>query len=359
MPVVRHTHFRPASECRIAVLRTNAYLFRAGIPYSGRIVDRIDAMKVFVAALDEGSLAGAGRKLGRSPAAVSRAIAFLEARVGAQLLHRTTRSIKLSEAGERYAVACRRVITDLEEADIIAAGERSAPRGTLSLTAPMPSGEMVLRPILDAFVDLHPAVSTRLYLLDRAVNLIDEGIDVALRIAHLDDSRLIAMRVGDVRRVIAASPRYLALHPRIKEPGDLAKHQIIAMTHFGIDSWSFPPPPGSTIPRTVHFSPRMVINTVRGAVASAVDGHGVTRVMSYQVAEQVNRGELEIVLEHEEYPPLPAHLVAPHGRLSVPKVRAFVDFAAPHLRRQFARLAVNSSAQASPIRSPRETESAE
>src|SRR5207244_12381949 len=138
-------------------------------------LDRIDAMKVFVAALDEGSLAGAARKLGRSPAAVSRAVAFLEDHVGMQLLHRTTRSSKLSEAGERYAAACRRVLTDLEEADILAAGERSAPRGTLTLTAPLASGEEVLRPILDAFLDAHPAVSARLYLLDRPVNLLAEG----------------------------------------------------------------------------------------------------------------------------------------------------------------------------------------
>ena len=180
--------------------RSNAVFLGGIIPVLGRIVDRIDAMKVFVAALDEGSLAGAGRKLGRSPAAVSRAIAFLEAHVGAQLLHRTTRSIKMSEAGERYAVACRRVLTDLEEADIAAAGERSAPRGILSLTAPVLSGEEVLRPILDAFTDTYPAVSARLYLLDRLVNLIDEGIDVALRIAHLPDSTLVAIRVGEVRK---------------------------------------------------------------------------------------------------------------------------------------------------------------
>ncbi len=148
-------------------------------------MDRIDAMKVFVAALDEGSLAGAGRKLGRSPAAVSRAVAFLEAHVGAELLHRTTRSIKLSEAGERYAAACRRVLTELEEADILAGGERAAPRGTLSLTAPSISGELVLGPVLDAFLDAYPTVSARLLLLDRAVNLIDEGFDAALRIGEL------------------------------------------------------------------------------------------------------------------------------------------------------------------------------
>jgi DNA-binding transcriptional LysR family regulator len=307
-------------------------------------MDRIDAMKVFVAALDEGSLAGAGRKLGRSPAAVSRAVAFLEGHVGVQLLHRTTRSIKLSEAGEHYVAACRRVLTDLEEADILAAGERSAPRGTLTLTAPVTSGEEVLRPILDAFLDAYPTVSARLYLLDRPVNLIDEGIDAALRIAHLPDSSMIAVRVGEVRRVIAAAPSYLAKHPRIDEPGDLAKHQIIAMNHFGVDSWSFPPTDGSTIPRTVHFTPRFIVNSVRAAVASAAEGRGVTRVFSYQVAANVREGRLRIVLSSDEHAPLPVHVVTPEGRLSVPKVRAFVDFVVPRLRAQLARLAVDATA---------------
>ncbi|WP_420244758.1 LysR family transcriptional regulator [Roseiterribacter gracilis] len=174
-------------------------------------------MKVFVAALDAGSLAGAGRTLGKSPAAVSRAIAFLEAHVGAELLHRTTRSIKLSEAGERYAIACRRMLSDLEEADMIVAGERSAPRGLLSITSPVAAGEDVLRPIIDAFMDEYPAVNVRLYLLDRPASLIDEGIDLALRIAHLADSTLIAVRVGEVRRVVAAAPRYLATEGT--EPG--------------------------------------------------------------------------------------------------------------------------------------------
>jgi DNA-binding transcriptional LysR family regulator len=327
----------------IAAVRLKAYRFEVSIAGCGGIVDRIDAMKVFVAAVDEGSLAGAGRKLGRSPAAVSRSIAFLEARIGTELLHRTTRSIKLSEAGEHYVVACRRILTDLEEADILAAGERSAPRGTLSLTAPVLSGEEVLRPILDAFIHKYPTVSARLHLLDRPVNLIDEGIDLALRIAHLADSTLVAIRVGEVRRVLAAAPRYLALHPRIREPSDLAKHHIIAMTHFGIDSWSFPPASDSTVSRTVQFTPRLVINSVRGAVSSAVEGHGITRVFSYQVAEQVREGRLGIVLADHEHPPLPVHLISPHGRLSVPKVRAFVDFAVPQLRSCFARLAIDSA----------------
>jgi DNA-binding transcriptional LysR family regulator len=316
-------------------------------------MDRIDAMKVFVSAVDEGSLAGAGRRLRRSPAAVSRAIAFLEAHVGAELLHRTTRSLKLSEAGERYAAACRRVLVDLEEADILAAGERSAPRGTLTLTAPIITGEDVLRPVLDAFMDEHPTVSARLYLLDRPVNLIDEGIDVALRIAHLADSSFVAIRLGEVRRIIAASPRYLAQHPVIKEPADLAKHRIITMTNFGLDSWSFPPLKASSVPRTVQFTPRLVVNTVRAAVASATEGHGVTRLFSYHVAEEIREGKLQILLDKDEYPPMPAHLLAPQGRFSVPKVRAFVDFAVPRLKQYFTRLSSEANRNAGAIRSPR------
>jgi DNA-binding transcriptional LysR family regulator len=272
-------------------------------------------------------------------------------RVGAQLLHRTTRSIKLSEAGERYAVACRRVLADLEEAEIAAAGERSAPRGALTLTAPVHAGEIVLRPILDSFMEAYPAVSARLYLLDRPVNLIDEGIDIALRIAHLDDSTTVATRIGEVRRVVAAAPRYLAQHPRIEAPADLTKHQIIAMTHFGIDSWSFPPSPGSSVPRTVQFTPRLVINSIRGAVASAVDGRGVTRMFSYHIAEQVRDGALEIVLERDENPPLPVHVMSPQGRPAVPKVRAFMDFALPRLRSHFARLTKDASRRETTARS--------
>jgi DNA-binding transcriptional LysR family regulator len=304
-------------------------------------MDRIDAMKVFVAALDEGSLAAAGRKLGRSPAAVSRAVTILEDRVGAQLLHRTTRLIKLSEAGERYATACRRVLTDLTEADIQAAGETSAPRGTLTLTAPVVSGERLLRPILDAFLDAFSAVSVRLHLLDRPVNLIDEGIDVALRVGRLPDSSMIAVRVGEVRSIIVAAPSYLAAHPRIEAPSDLAQQQIIAMKHFGVDSWSFPSAEGSAVPRSVQFTPRFVVDSTRAAVASAVEGHGVTRVFASEVAEPLRDGRLQIVLSQDEYPALPVHVVMPDGRLSVPKVRAFVDFAVPRLRVQFARLAVD------------------
>jgi len=313
-------------------------------------MDRIDAMKVFVVALDEGSLAGAGRRLGRSPAAVSRAIAFLEAHVGAELLHRTTRSIRLSEAGERYAAACRRVLAELDEADNVAGGERAAPRGTLTLSAPVISGEMVLRPILDAFLDAYPTVSARLMLVDRAVNLIDEGVDAALRIGELADSSMVATRIGEVRRVVVAAPRYLKQNPRIEEPGDLAKHQIITMAHLP-NSWTFPPLAGSSVPRSVQVTPRLVTNSIRGAVASAAGGRGVALFFSYQVSEQVQNGELEIVLAGHEPATLPVHVITPQGRLSVPKVRAFLDFAVPRLRSHFARLAKDSGNRGVAIRS--------
>lgn len=303
-------------------------------------MDRLDAMKVFVAALDEGSLAAAGRKLGRSPAAVSRAVAFLEDHVGVPLLHRTTRSSKLSEAGERYAAACRRLLCELTEVDIMLAGEHSRPRGTLSLTASVISGEEMLRPILDAFLDDFPEVSAKLTLVEQPVNLIDEGIDVALRMGHLPDSTMIAVRVGDVRRVVVAAPSYLNKHLPIERPGDLANHQIITMVHFGVDSWSFPPGVGSAVPHSVQFRPRLVVDSMRAAVTSAIDGHGITRVFSHLVNDALREGRLQLVLGADEDTPVPVHLIMPDGRLSVPKVRAFVDFAVPRLRQQFARLAM-------------------
>lgn len=308
-------------------------------------MDRIEAMKVFIATLDEGSLAAAGRLLRRSPAAVSRAIAFLEAHVGVELLHRTTRTIRLSEAGERYAVACRRILTELEEAEMLALGEKTAPRGMLTISAPPVSGEDILRPIVDEFLDEYPMVLARLMLLDRPVNLIEEGVDVALRVGQLPDSSLIATKIGgDIRRSVVASPEYLASHPPIHEPADLAGHEIIGFTNFGIDTWSFTPGPGSSVPRTVQFTPRLTVNTVRAARASAIRGRGLTRLYSYHVADAVSSGQLQVVLASAEYPPMPVHLLTPKGRIAVPKVRAFLDYAAPRLRKEFARLSVEAQA---------------
>lgn len=305
-------------------------------------MDRIDAMRVFVTALDEGSLAGAGRRLGRSPAAVSRAIAFLEDYVGTPLLHRTTRTIRLSEAGERYAAACRRVLTDLEEADMLAAGESAAPRGLLTLTGPIVAGARILRPVVDAFLSEQPAVTAKLLMLDRRANLLEEGIDVALRIGHLPDSSLIAIRVGEVRHVICASPAYLAGKTPLAQPGDVAQHRCIAMTVFGQDTWSFES--GSDVPPLqVKISPRLTVNTVEAAAGSAMEGQGLTRLFSYQVADELRDGRLVEVLQNAPQPYFPVHVVTQAGRLSVPKVRAFVDFAVPRLKAEFARMSVGRS----------------
>jgi DNA-binding transcriptional LysR family regulator len=305
-------------------------------------MDRIDAMKVFVTALDEGSLAAAGRKLGRSPAAVSRAMAYLEGRVGVPLLHRSTRASKLSDVGARYADICRRLLTALDEADTLVASAKSVPSGTLAIAAPVLTGEEVLRPILDDFLDAFPTVSAKLSVVDRPVNLIDEGVDAALRIGNLPDSSMVAVRVGEVRQVIVASPTYLREYPAIETPGDLATHRIITFFHAGLAAWTFPPPDCSTIPRSVPITPRFVVNSARAAIASAMEGRGATRLYSYQVADLVRASRLEIVLKSHEYPPLPVHLIMPEGRIAVPKVRAFVDFVVPRLRSQFARLSVDA-----------------
>jgi DNA-binding transcriptional LysR family regulator len=301
-------------------------------------------MKVFIIALDEGSLAAAGRALKRSPAAISRAIALLEAHVSAPLLHRTTRTMRPSPTGERYAAACRRILADLEEAELFVRSEHSMPSGTPTISAPPIAGEEVLRPIVDAFLHACPSVSVRILLVDRQVNLVDEGVDLALRIGNLPDSSLVAIKVGaDVRRVVAAAPSYLADHARIDGPRDLAKHQIVALANFGLDSWTFPPAPGSVASRTVNFTPRIVVNSVRAAVLSAANGLGVTRLYSFHVADKVRDKELQIVLAHAEPAPVAVHLVAQRFRMPVPKVRAFIDFAVPRLRAELSRLGSEAS----------------
>jgi DNA-binding transcriptional LysR family regulator len=298
-------------------------------------MDRIDAIKAFVTVLDEGSLAGAARKLDRSAAAISRAIAFLEEHVGTELLHRTTRSIRPSEAGMRYAEACRRVLRELEEADREAIGQKADPRGTLTITAPNYVGEEILLPIINAFLASVPSVSAKVYFLDRAISLAEEGVDVGLRIGRLPDSSLVAINVGTVRRVIVAAPEYLKSHPRITKPADLAEHDIISIARFGHDSWRFASLADANAPQIVQFQPKLVVDSARAATASAILGLGVTRLHLYHVASAIQDGSLQIVLPESENTVLPVHLVTPYGRLSVPKVRAFVDFAVPHLRAYF------------------------
>ncbi len=302
-------------------------------------MDRLEAMEVFVAAVDEGSLAAAGRRLGRSPAAVTRAVALLERRTGTRLLHRTTRALRLTEAGERYVATCRRLLADLAEAELLAAGERQAPRGLLTVTAPSLFGFLHVRPLVDDFLASYPEVQVRLLLLDRVVNLIDEGLDLAVRIGPLPDSSLIAVAVGSLRRVVCASPDYLARHKAPQTPADLAAHDCIAFTQQspGETSWSFGG--GATPARHVRVRPRLITNSAEAAVASASAGHGITRVLSYQIERELGAGQLKLLLQDFEPPPPQVHLIYPEARLSVAKARAFVDLVVPRLRARLSRIA--------------------
>jgi DNA-binding transcriptional LysR family regulator len=226
-------------------------------------------------------------------------------------------------------------LVELEEANLVAAGAHTAPRGLLTVTAPVMFGTRILRPILDAFLAEQPAVQANYLLLDRQVSLIDEGVDVALRIAHLPDSGLIAIRVGEVRRVVAASPDYLKGKPALLEPTDIPAHTCIAHTGLGqSDVWTFPPRAGATAHRNIRLTPRLTVNGIDSAVRTAADGHGIVRVLSYQIDQELRDGRLVVLLKHAEPDPFPVHLIVPEGRLGIAKVRAFVDYAAARLKVQ-------------------------
>ena len=300
------------------------------------MIDRLDSMRVFITAVNEGSLARAGQRLSRSPAAITRAIAALEAHSGAHLLHRTTRKLQLTEAGEHYATVCRRVLAELEEAELSLAGHASAPHGVLTVTAPVMFGTRILRPIVGEFLRQYPQVQVRFLLLNRMTNLVDEGIDVGLRIAPLQDSSLIALKIGIVRRVLCASPDYLARRPPPTSISDLASHDCIAIEPTSAeDIWSFPPLPGRRMARTIRVRPRLMVNADEAAVSAAVDGDGIARIFSYKIQQEVRDGRLVVLLPDDEPPAVPVSLVASASRLTVPKVRAFMDFAGQRLRATF------------------------
>ncbi len=295
-------------------------------------VDRIDAMIAFVATADAGGFSAAARRLGRSPASITRAVAFLEERTGSQLFRRTTRVTKLTDSGDRYLTACRRILADLADADQLAAGERAVPRGVLTVTAPATFGRMHVRPLADAFLDAHEDVHVRLLLLDRLVNLIDEGVDVAVRIAHMPDSSLVAAKVGEVRRVVCASRAYVARRRRPKEPSDLATHDCISFSQLTpSDVWTFAAKPGGNATH-VKTKPRLIVNSADAAIGSALDGRGVTCVLSYQIESELRDGRLVRLLAAFEPRPLPVHVVYPAASASSAKVRAFIDIAVPRLR---------------------------
>jgi DNA-binding transcriptional LysR family regulator len=295
-------------------------------------VDRIDSVAVFIEVAERGSFAQAARRLGRSPAAVTRAVAELEARLGVRLLTRTTRAVGLTEAGRRFLAGAKRVVADLDEIERAAAGEGTAPRGELRVTAPMLFGRLHLLPIVIEFLRRFPDVSVALNLLDRPVDLIDEGFDVALRIGALAESSLVASRAGAVRQIVVASAGYLSGQGRPQAPADLGAHAVVAFSGIaGIERWTFRQ--GSR-ELNVAIKPRLVVNTAEAALDAARADFGVTRVLSYQAADDIVRGSLLRVLPAYEGDELPIHLIYPGGRHPPPKLRAFLDFTTPRLRRR-------------------------
>lgn len=292
-------------------------------------MDRVRAMEVFVKVAEATSFAKAARRLHMSPPSVTRTIAALESAVGARFFVRTTRSVTLTEAGQRYFEDCRRILSDLREADAAAAGSFSRPVGTLTVTASVLFGRLYVAPIITDYLDTHPAVSVNALLLDRVTNLVEEGIDVAVRIGHLPMSNLTAVRVGTVRRIICGAPGYLRRFGVPGSPADLTRHRIIAATGAGASSeWRFGTDGGTRI----QITPRLTCNANDAAIEAAARGWGLTRILSYQVAPLIAAGELTPVLTDQEEAPLPIHIVHPEGRRATAKVRAFVQMAAERLR---------------------------
>jgi len=297
-------------------------------------MDRLEAMSILLAVVDTGSLSAAARRLGTPLPTVSRKIAELEAHLHTRLLHRTTRRLSLTETGAAYVVACRRILDEVGEAERIAAGEYATPVGELAVTAPVVFGRLHIVPVVAEFLVQYRKIDIKLLLTDRVVHMVEEQIDVALRIGELPDSTLIASGIGTVRRVVCGSPAYLATRGIPTKPQDLATHDCI-----GFDvlesrrAWVFGD--GKTA-LSVPVVSRLEVNTAEAAIDAAVLGAGLVRVLSYQVAEAVAAGKLAVVLRDYESAPLPVSLVH-KGQAPLPlKLRAFLDFAAPRLRARIA-----------------------
>ncbi|CAG2147372.1 LysR family transcriptional regulator [Cupriavidus numazuensis] len=293
-------------------------------------MDRLQAMKTFVTVVETGGFTAAARKLDVSLSVVSRVITELEAHLGVRLLTRTTRLVRPTETGAAYFENCRRLLAEIEEAELSATGTHAAPRGQLSVTASVLFGSRYVTPIVVEYLQRYPEVGVSCLLLDRVVNFVDEGIDVGVRIGDLPSSSLQAVPVGRVRRVVCASPDYLARHGVPRTPDDLAHHTLIQTTGIStLPEWRFH---HNDQPVLTRIAPRMATTTNDSAIAAAVAGFGVARVLSYQVAGELAEGRLRIVLADYEPRPLPIHVIHREGRHAVQKVRAFLDLAIERLR---------------------------
>ena len=305
-------------------------------------MDRLESMVVLVTAAEAGSLSAAGRHLGIPLATVSRKVSELESHLRTRLLTRTSRGLTLTDAGRSYVGACKRILEEVGEAERAASGEYSAPKGELIITAPIVFGRLHVLPIVIEFLKTYPDIDIRMVLADRVANLLEEQVDLAVRIGELPDSSLIATRVGLIRRVVCGSPAYLAARGAPKRPADLDAHDCITFDgRASPEAWTFRMRKADT---TVGIHSRLVVSTAEAAIDAAIAGLGITRVLSYQVAAAVRAGALAIVLPEFEPSPWPVSLVFAGQWLLPLKLRAFVDFATPRLREGLSERAARAPA---------------
>ncbi len=292
-------------------------------------MDRFQELRVFIAVADCGGLAKAASAIHSSPPAVTRTLASLEERLGIRLFDRTTRSLRLTEPGMKFLDEARRILGDLETAEQEMAGQSNVVSGNLTLTTSLTFGRAMLQPIVSDFIDAHPHITVSLLLFDRVVDLIDEGFDLAVRIANLPDSSLVSRHVGDVRRMLVASPDYLSKHGSPKTPEDLKTHTVIGQTGLmpnrELRYFKAGKPARITLPI------RFEINDALACISAAEQGKGITIALSYMVSDALRKGRLVPVLNKFRPPPVPVNLIYAQRRIVAPKLRAFIDFAAPRL----------------------------
>lgn len=296
-------------------------------------MDRLEAMTLLIASVESGSFTAASRLLNVPLPTVSRKLSALEDYLGVRLLIRTTRSLALTEAGAAYVESSKQILEQVQEAERLAVGEFRSPRGELIITAPIVFGRLHFLPIVNEFLAAFPHINVKLILSDEPLHLVEERIDVALRVGKLPDSSLVATTVGTVCRVVCASPEYLASHGKPKLPSDLVEHNCISFDALASGPvWAFPPSESRSGTITVSVSPRLTVNTAESAIDAAIAGVGLTHILSYQVAQAVEDQKLRLVLRDFEPTPIPVHLMHA-GQIPLPaKTRSFFDFAVPRMR---------------------------
>jgi len=297
-------------------------------------MDKLHLMSVFVGVAEEESFAGGARRLGISPPAVTRCIATLEARLGVRLLDRTTRYVRVTEAGQRYLDDARRIIAEVEEADDAVVGINAEPKGHLTITAPVLFGSIYVTPVIVEYLERYPEMKITALFLDRVVNLIEEGVDVGIRIGALADSSMKAMKVGSVRPVLCASPDYLKNYGEPKHPNELLQHKTIASSIVSPSvEWKFQE---NSVPLSIRTKPRLIVTTFDAAIQAARCGYGIARQMSYQISRHLASGDLKVILNKFELSPVPIHVIHREDRHKSARVRTFLDMMSERLRKNKA-----------------------